>query len=148
MVSHLHLLLKLVTTSHQALENPPSQTSALTCQNSHLVPCTIILWDLLSLMNKYVLYISHSDTLLIIVHWCLLIQAINVIECPEFRRLLLLLRSDLKDSNIPHRTKTRELILEAWRDYFVVLKADLKVSCMLGFESLIGWIMVSTASCQ
>lgn len=89
-------------------------------------------------MNKYVLYISHSDTLLIIVHWCLLIQAINVIECPEFRRLLLLLRSDLKDSNIPHRTKTRELILEAWRDYFVVLKADLKVSCMLGFESLIG----------
>ncbi|KIJ59148.1 hypothetical protein HYDPIDRAFT_64146, partial [Hydnomerulius pinastri MD-312] len=33
---------------------------------------------------------------------------------------------DLQDSNIPHRTKTRELILAAWQDYFEVLKADLK----------------------
>jgi len=65
----------------------------------------------------------------------LLTQAINVMECPEFRRLLLLLCSNLKDSDIPHCMKTRELILKAWQDYFVVLKADLKVSSRSGSES-------------
>lgn len=81
-------------------------------------------------------YISHCYNLLIILHCYLLIQAINVIECPEFQRLHLLLCSDLKDSDIPHCMKTRELILaKAWRDYFVVLKADLKVSSRSGSES-------------
>ncbi|KIM58676.1 hypothetical protein SCLCIDRAFT_127646 [Scleroderma citrinum Foug A] len=47
-------------------------------------------------------------------------------ECLEFQQLLLLLRNNLKDSDIPHHTKTWELILQAWQDYFVVLKADLK----------------------
>lgn len=55
-------------------------------------------------------------------------QSINVVECPEFRRLLLLLRPSLRDSDIPKQTKTRELILQAWREYFQVLKHDLHVS--------------------
>lgn len=54
-------------------------------------------------------------------------QSINVIECLEFRQLLLLLRPGLRDSDIPRRTKMRELILGAWREYFVVLRADLAV---------------------
>jgi hypothetical protein len=54
-------------------------------------------------------------------------QSLNVIECPEFRALLLLLRNDLKDSMIPHRTKLRELVIEAWRRYFNILKKDLEV---------------------
>jgi len=69
-------------------------------------------------------------------------------ECPEFRQLLLLLRNNLKDSDIPHRTKTRELVLQAWRDYFVALKADLKVShqsvCGFALSSMIG---SATESC-
>lgn len=55
-------------------------------------------------------------------------QALNVIECPEFRDLLLLLRQDLKDSQIPHRTKIREEIISAWQKYFAVLQTDLAVS--------------------
>ncbi|KIK25338.1 hypothetical protein PISMIDRAFT_9694 [Pisolithus microcarpus 441] len=52
-------------------------------------------------------------------------QSINVIECPEFRHLILLLHQDLQETDIPHRTKLHELILEAWRDYFRILKQDL-----------------------
>jgi hypothetical protein len=58
----------------------------------------------------------------------LCIQSLNVVECQEFRALLLLLWSDLKESMIPHRTKLRELIIEAWRRYFLVLKEDLMVT--------------------
>lgn len=54
-------------------------------------------------------------------------KSLNVIECPEFRVLLLLLRNDLKESMIPHRTKLRELIVEAWRRYFQQLKLELSV---------------------
>lgn len=63
--------------------------------------------------------------------WCspfiLCIQSLNVIECPEFRALLILLRNDLQ-AKIPHRTKLRELVVDAWRQYFQELKADLKVT--------------------
>ncbi|KAI6021931.1 hypothetical protein EDC04DRAFT_2901106 [Pisolithus marmoratus] len=52
-------------------------------------------------------------------------QSINVIECPEFHHLILLLHQDLQDTDIPHHTKLHELILEAWRDYFRILKQDL-----------------------
>ena len=58
----------------------------------------------------------------------ILLQSINVIECPEFRELLRLLREDLRDANIPQRTKLRELIIETWKDYFKVLKDDFAVS--------------------
>lgn len=57
----------------------------------------------------------------------LLPKAINIMECPEFRALLLLLRSDLKDSEIPHRTKLRGLVIHYWKGYFVSLKEDLAV---------------------
>jgi len=62
------------------------------------------------------------------VHYAQLIlnrKSLNVVECPEFRQLILLLHSDLKDSQIPYRTKMRELILQAWSQYFQVLRRDL-----------------------
>lgn len=40
----------------------------------------------------------------------------------------MLLRSELKETMIPHRTKIRQLIVEAWNQYFHVLKGDLEVS--------------------
>lgn len=52
-------------------------------------------------------------------------KSLNVVECPEFRQLLLLLRSDLKDTDIPRRTKQRELLLQAWKEYFQVLRSNL-----------------------
>ena len=58
----------------------------------------------------------------------ILLQSINIIECPEFWELLHLLREDLRDADIPRRTKLQELIIETWKDYFKVLKDDLVVS--------------------
>lgn len=58
-------------------------------------------------------------------------QSINVIECPEFRRLLLLLRQELRDKDIPHRTKIRAEIIKAWQEYFVTLKDDMAVRIFL-----------------
>src|ERR1700709_2330596 len=55
----------------------------------------------------------------------------NIMECPEFRHLILLLRPDLKESDIPHRTKISDLILETWNEHFQVLKAELAVSVQL-----------------
>jgi hypothetical protein len=39
----------------------------------------------------------------------------------------MLLRPDLKESMVPHRTKVRELIIQAWRQQFKNLKRDLAV---------------------
>jgi hypothetical protein len=64
------------------------------------------------------------------------LQAINVVECPEFRNLLLVLRENLEDKDIPRRTKIREAILKEWDPRFQHLKKDLAVCfslqlCML-----------------
>lgn len=60
-------------------------------------------------------------------------------ECPEFRRLLLLLRADLQDKDIPHRTKIREAIVTAWKTWFTSLKRELAVSL-----TLISWNTMGT----
>ncbi|KIK12366.1 hypothetical protein PISMIDRAFT_84344, partial [Pisolithus microcarpus 441] len=40
--------------------------------------------------------------------------------------LLLLLKSDLKESDIPHHTKIKSSIIQAWKDYFIALKTELQ----------------------
>ena len=55
------------------------------------------------------------------------LKSIAVLDCPEFCTLLLLLCNDLKDSDIPHRTKGRVLIIEAWKKHFMALRAELAV---------------------
>jgi len=64
------------------------------------------------------------------------LQSINVIECPEFHYLLCLLHKDLRETDIPHRTKLCELILEVWKFYFQVVKQDLAVSTRSHHASL------------
>ena len=59
-------------------------------------------------------------------------KSLNIIECPEFRCLLLLLRSDLMDTQIPHRTKLHELLLQAWAQHFKNLHRDL-AACLPHF---------------
>lgn len=54
-------------------------------------------------------------------------QSINVVECREFRDLLILLRNDLKEEDIPRRTKIREEIMKAWEKWFTALKKELQV---------------------
>jgi hypothetical protein len=68
-----------------------------------------------------------STPLLVNRTWLINFQSINVIECPEFRDLLLLLREDFKDADITHRNKIRDLILHAWSIYFEGLKNELEV---------------------
>jgi hypothetical protein len=55
------------------------------------------------------------------------LKSLNLVECREFRLLLLLLRNDLKEEMIPHRTKLRDLIIRAWKQFFQVLRRDLAV---------------------
>lgn len=59
-------------------------------------------------------------------------QALSVVEGKEFRQLLLLLRDDLNDKDIPHRSKMKTEVVQAWQDHFVVLKQDLAI-CVLTF---------------
>ena len=54
-------------------------------------------------------------------------KSITVLDCLEFRELLLRLRNNLKDSDIPHQMKGRALIIEAWKKHFMALRAELAV---------------------
>lgn len=54
-------------------------------------------------------------------------QSINVVENREFRDLLLFLKPELIDGDIPHRTKIRAAIVEHWRLQFSQLKMEIKV---------------------
>ena len=64
-------------------------------------------------------------------------QSLSVLECKEFQCLLLFLREDLKDINIPHCIKIKMDIIRVWKDYFVNLKQDLSVHILSFIESLI-----------
>lgn len=51
----------------------------------------------------------------------------SVVECPEFRDLLLYLNSDLGEHDLPHRTKLTELIFEQFRHHYADMRSELKV---------------------
>jgi hypothetical protein len=68
-----------------------------------------------------------------IAHLIILFQSINVMECREFHNLLLLLREDLEEKDIPHQTKLCETIVTAWKSWFVTLKSDLAVGVTYQF---------------
>lgn len=61
-------------------------------------------------------------------------KSLNLVECYEFRELLLLLRPSLTEANIPRRTKLRELIIHVWKEYFQVLKSQLAVRASLSLS--------------
>lgn len=59
---------------------------------------------------------------------CFSFQSIRSIENPELRDLLLLLRDDLNEDDIPKRDKIHDAIISSWKAYYLSLKQDLKVS--------------------
>ncbi|KIM34692.1 hypothetical protein M413DRAFT_75729, partial [Hebeloma cylindrosporum] len=77
-------------------------------------------------------------------------QSINVIESPKLRAIFLMLREDLKDSDIPHRTTIRKRIMEVWDEHLDTLqdqmKAFLQVLDRIGITSKIGWVTMDNAS--
>jgi len=50
------------------------------------------------------------------------------VDCREFRDLLRLLRSDLKEEDIPKKTKLRDEILMEWVKWFHRFKQELHAS--------------------
>lgn len=57
-----------------------------------------------------------------------LFQSLNVVENQQFRDLLTLFRPEFSDEDMPHCTKIRTAIIEAWALWFEELKVTLKVS--------------------
>jgi len=57
----------------------------------------------------------------------IILKLLNVIECLKFWDLLLLLRKELKNTEILHRCKICDLILHQWSTYFKHLRKDLEV---------------------
>jgi hypothetical protein len=55
------------------------------------------------------------------------LQSINVIESPQLRAIFLMLREELKDSDIPHRTSLRQRILDVWNDHLDKLQEEMAV---------------------
>lgn len=55
------------------------------------------------------------------------LQSLNVIESPHLRRIFMLLRKDLKDSDIPHRSAIRNHIKVIWDEHLTQLENSLKV---------------------
>lgn len=51
-----------------------------------------------------------------------------MIENKELRAIFLMLREELKDEDIPHRTTLRNRILEAWDEYVLSLGKQMKAS--------------------
>jgi len=55
-------------------------------------------------------------------------QSINVIESPKLRTIFLMLREELKDSDIPHRTTIRKRIMEVWDEHLDMLQDQMMVN--------------------
>ncbi|KAJ3518939.1 hypothetical protein NMY22_g13434 [Coprinellus aureogranulatus] len=53
-------------------------------------------------------------------------QSLNVVENKYFRELCLLLREQLKDSDIPGRTDIRDRVIKAWEEHIKTLQTDVE----------------------
>ena len=62
--------------------------------------------------------------------------SIQVVEHPEFQNLLLLLREELTDCDLPHQTTIHENIIKSWKVEFQKLKGELLVSFVWPFISI------------
>ncbi|KAJ7763564.1 hypothetical protein DFH07DRAFT_738672, partial [Mycena maculata] len=54
-------------------------------------------------------------------------QSINVIENKQLRAIFLMLRAELRDQDIPHRTTIRKRIIEVWDEHLDTLERELGV---------------------
>ncbi|KAK7006945.1 HAT family dimerization domain-containing protein, partial [Favolaschia claudopus] len=73
-------------------------------------------------------------------------QSINVIENEKLRNIFLMLRAELKDSDIPHRTKIRQRVMEIWDAHLDNVQAEMAVSSPSVFIARLGWVTLDNAS--
>ncbi|KAJ6540365.1 hypothetical protein B0H19DRAFT_959772, partial [Mycena capillaripes] len=89
-------------------------------------------------------------------------QSINVIENEQLRNIFLLLRSELRDSDIPHRTKIRKRIIEVWDEHLAHLESEMahlataflhiidridiaSRASLLLYHDILGWVTLDNA---
>ncbi|KAJ7433151.1 hypothetical protein FB451DRAFT_1064717, partial [Mycena latifolia] len=78
-------------------------------------------------------------------------QSINVVENKQLRAIFLMLRSELRDQDIPHRTTIRKRIIEVWDEHLNTLERELGVSFLHIIDRIriahkLGWITLDNAS--
>ncbi|KZP21834.1 hypothetical protein FIBSPDRAFT_663987, partial [Athelia psychrophila] len=77
-------------------------------------------------------------------------QAINVIENPRLRAIFLMLRKELREEDIPHRTTIRARIIQVWEEHLEELskgfEAFMHILERLSISHKIGWITMDNAS--
>jgi len=56
-----------------------------------------------------------------------LIQSLNAIENLQLRQIFLMLREELRDSDIPHHLTIRARIIEVWDEHLDDLQKEMKV---------------------
>lgn len=59
--------------------------------------------------------------------WLMMGQSLNVVENPQLQQIFLMLKEDLRDSDIPHRSTICEQIIEVLDEHENHLKADMAV---------------------
>jgi hypothetical protein len=77
--------------------------------------------NLLLVMTKYVHIFLFLAKLM-------LAQAISVVESPRLRKIFLLLREELKESDIPSRSTMRNRIEEAYEKHMKELQEEMEVT--------------------
>ncbi|KAF8956711.1 hypothetical protein BDZ97DRAFT_1614520, partial [Flammula alnicola] len=77
-------------------------------------------------------------------------QSINVIESPRLRAIFLMLREELKDRDIPHRTILRARIVERFDEHLKSLESEMAAFIFildrLKITSEIGWVTMDNAT--
>ena len=63
----------------------------------------------------------------------MLAQAISVVESPRLRKIFLLLRGELKESDIPSCSTMRNHIEEAYEEHMKQLEEEIVVTTVLYF---------------
>lgn len=62
-----------------------------------------------------------------IIKYLMSTQPLNIIQSPRLRKIFLLLRQELKESDIPGRTTIRNRVEKAYQDYMQQLEKDIAV---------------------
>ncbi|KAF9033370.1 hypothetical protein BJ165DRAFT_1357267 [Panaeolus papilionaceus] len=73
-------------------------------------------------------------------------QSLRVIESPHLRRIFLMLREELTDSDIPHRTKIRSRLSDIWTKHLDSLEDEMKVWLCCYIYIRLGWTTLDNAS--
>ncbi|EDR09754.1 uncharacterized protein LACBIDRAFT_325522 [Laccaria bicolor S238N-H82] len=77
-------------------------------------------------------------------------QSLNVIDNPQLRQIFLMLREDLRDSDIPHGSTICAWIIEVWEDHLDGLEKEMKaflhVLERIKITLKIGWVTLDNTS--